>query len=136
MVQCVDATRMASVSGGASRAKAAWSVALPVSSWVLGIVLLVLSSHVGNVTSTTGLNEGNKAGALAFLLAGAIDLIVATVGIILAISARKAPSATNALTSDGLATAGLVLNPILMATGVVALLVGAFLYEFTTSWNF
>ena len=90
MVQSVDATRMTSVGGRASRAKAAWSVALPVSGWVLGVVLLVLSGHVGNVTSTTGLNEGNRAGALAFLVAGAIDLIVATVGIILAVSARKA----------------------------------------------
>jgi hypothetical protein len=128
--------RVTSIGRRDATARAAWSVALPVSGWVLSIALLVLSGHVGNVTSTAGLNQGNRAGALAFLVAGAMDVILGTVGIILAVTAKRTQTAPNAQSWKGLATAGLVLNPILVAMGVMALLVGAFLYEFATSWNF
>ncbi len=59
-----------------------------------------------------------------------------TVGIIFAVTAKRTQTALNAQSWKGLATAGLILNPILVAMGVMALLVGAFLYEFVTSWNF
>ena len=127
---------MTSIRRRDATARAAWSVALPVSGWVLSIALLILSGHMGNVTSTAGLDQGNRAGALAFLVAGAMDLIVGTVGIILAVTSKRTQTAPNAQSRKGLATVGLVLNPILVAMGVMALLIGAFLYEFVTSWNF
>ncbi|MHB1720740.1 MAG: hypothetical protein ACYCV1_11555 [Acidimicrobiales bacterium] len=84
---------------------------------------------MGNVTSPAGLNQGTVASALASLLAGAMDLIMGTVGIVFAVRAKRTKTALNSQSWKGLATAGLVLNPICLAIGVVALLVGAsFLY--------
>lgn len=105
-----------------------WSVLLPIIGWVLNPVVLVLSDHFGNVSTTAGLNASNNAGVIAFLVATAIDGLLGASGILLAVGAKRTiRSSVGDQTGTGMATAGLVLSILLIVVGVVMLLLGVFL---------
>jgi len=108
--------------------RALWSVVLPIIGWVLNPLVLVLSDHFGNVSTTAGLNESNNAGVAAFLVAAAIDGLLGASGILLAVGAKRTiRSSFGDQTGTRMATTGLVLSTILIVVGVLMLLLGVFL---------
>lgn len=103
-----------------------WSVVLPVTGFVLSITGLRLSDHFGNPSTVAGIQQNNDAGAAAFLLIGAVDVVLGAVSITLGVGVvRRARVA--AVDRRELAVVGITLGAIVVLGGFVALALGLFL---------
>ena len=110
--------------------RAVWSVVLPVLGWFAAPVILELSNHVGNVSTSAGINASNQAGVAAFFICALVAWVAGGCSLLLATSAKREIRFSNgALTGGPVATVGLVLSIILVCTGLVEILVGVFLHS-------
>ena len=112
--------------GSGSGSRGLWSLVLPIIGWVLNLAILALSNHIGDISTTAGLNERNNAGAIAFLVAAAISGLLGGIGILFAAGTIRAARSSLGV-QPGVAKAGLAMSTILVAVGILMLLVGVFL---------
>lgn len=108
--------------------RAFWSVVIPVTGFVLSLAGLRLSDHFGNSSTFAGIQQGNDAGVAAFLVVGAMDVVLGASAIALAITViRRTHQAAVTVGRRELATVGVTLGVIAVLGGLVAFAVGLFL---------
>jgi hypothetical protein len=113
--------------GGWLRDRALWSVVTPVAGFVLSLVGLRLSDRFGSSSTIAGIQHGNDASAAAFLVVGAMDLVLGAVAMALALSVLRRSKAAVGGERRELAVVGVTLGAIVVLAGIVAIAIGLFL---------